>query len=207
MFDRLGLSKEISQIIAYSAGLIGLILVLALVGPWLLTSDRQPAPPRPAPPPRVEPAPAPQPTQIERIRTALAPEISAGSITVDPFGKWIAIRIGNLIAFDSGQATVLPQFVPVGQRIAQIVEKEKGPVQIVGHTDNQALSASSQFKDNQELSVARAKAVANLLQKALTDPSRLSVEGHGASEPIGDNGTPEGRAKNRRVEILITRSD
>lgn len=206
MFERLGLSKEISQIIAYSVGLVGLIVVLALLGPWLLTSDRQPAPPRPAPPPRVEPAP-PQPTQLERIRTALAPEISAGSITVDPFGKWIAIRIGNLITFDSGQATVLPQFVPVGQRVAQIVEKEKGPVQIIGHTDNQALSASSQFKDNQELSVARAKAVASLLQNALSDPSRISVEGHGANEPIGDNATPEGRAKNRRVEILITRAD
>ena len=162
---------------------------------------RLPAPP---PPPVVTPA---QLTQLQRIRAALAPEIAAGSVTVDPAGKWIAIRVGNLILFNSGQAAVLPQFNPVADRIAQIVEKEVGPLQIVGHTDNQPLTPLNPFKNNQQLSLERAKSVAALIQPKLSDQSRLVLDGKGPDEPIADNKTSDGRSRNRRVEVLVTRVD
>lgn len=209
MFDDTQVRSKVAQIALYSAMLVAGLVALAFLLPWLLSLFEAPPKPVPAPVVRVEtPAPPPPPKigQLERIRSALAPEISAGSITVDPFGGWVAIRVGNLITFDSGQANVLPGFVPVGRRIAEIVEKERGPVRIVGHTDNQALAGGGAFKDNDALSVARARAVSTLLQGALTDGSRVAVEGRGSNEPIGDNATPEGRAKNRRVEILITRA-
>lgn len=207
MFDDTQVRSKVLQIGLYSAVLVAVLVGLAFLLPWLFSLFEAPPKPLPAPVARIEtPAPAPKIGQLERIRAALAPEISAGSITVDPFGGWIAIRVGNLITFDSGQANVLSGFVPVGRRIAEIVEKEKGPVRIVGHTDNQALAGGGTFKDNDALSVARAKAVATLLQGALTDASRITIEGRGSNEAIGDNATAEGRAKNRRVEILITRA-
>jgi type VI secretion system protein ImpK len=159
-----------------------------------------------APPPKVEATPA-QLTQLQRIRAALAPEIQAGAISVDPAGAWIAIRVGNLILFNSGEAKVLPQFLPVAKRIGEIIEKEPGPLRIVGHTDNVALNAANRFQSNFNLSVERAKAVAALVQPLLTQPDRLAVDGKGPDNPIASNATAEGRAKNRRVEVLVTRTD
>lgn len=157
---------------------------------------RLPSPPPPPPPPT---------PQIQRICDALKPEIDAGTISCVPQGQWIAIRVGNIILFESGKADVLPQFIPVAKRIAILLEKEAGPVKIVGHTDNQPLSPVNPFKDNQQLSVARAKAVAAIIRPALSQPDRISLEGHGPDEPIADNKTDAGKARNRRVEILVTR--
>ena len=160
----------------------------------------------PSPPLVIAPSPAQQ-TQLQRIRAALAPEIAAGSISVEPVGKWIAVRIGNLILFKSGQADVLPQFLPVANSIAQMIDKETGPVQIIGHTDNQPLSPLNRFKNNQQLSLERAKSVAALVQPKLADPARITLDGRGPDEPIADNKTEDGRARNRRVEVLIARLD
>lgn len=189
------------QIGLYSAAIIAVLALLALLIPFLLPAPKpaQPVAAQPAP------APAPRPSQLDRIRAALAEEIKAGSISVDPFGSWIAIRVGNLITFASGQATALPGFVPVARRIAGVIDSEKGPVRIVGHTDDQAVTAGGPFRDNQALSVARAEAVAALIRPALREGGRLAVDGRGSSEAIADNASIEGRARNRRVEILITR--
>lgn len=195
--------SKIAQIGLYSVGIIVVLVALAFLLPLLLPEPKRPPPP-------VQPpvaAPAPRPTQLERIRSALADEIKAGSVTVDPFGSWIAIRVGNLITFASGQATALPGFVAVARRIASVIETEKGPVRIVGHTDDQALAPGGSFRDNNALSVARAQAVEALIRPALSDAGRLAVDGRGSSEPIADNTSIEGRARNRRVEILITKAE
>jgi type VI secretion system protein ImpK len=160
----------------------------------------------PAPPPKITPSEQ-QLTQVQRIRAALAPEIAAGAVTVDPDGEWIAIRVGNLILFKSGEATVMPDFLPVAQRIGQMLEHEVGPLEIVGHTDNVPLGRTNRFKSNFQLSVERAKAVAALIAPLLSKPDRIKVEGKGADEPIASNATAAGRAKNRRVEILVTKAE
>ena len=75
---------------------------------------------------------------------------------------------------------------------------------IAGHTDNQKLAKGAKFADNQQLSLARAQAVMNYLVRNGMDPSKLSVVGYGDTKPIADNATPEGRAKNRRVELVVS---
>jgi len=80
-------------------------------------------------------------------------------------------------------------------------------VQIVGHTDSVPLSGRGRFKNNQELSVARAQSVADMIVPALSSPDRVTVVGRGEDDPIADNASAEGRAENRRVEILIQRED
>jgi type VI secretion system protein ImpK len=146
-------------------------------------------------------------TQLERIRGALAEDIAAGGLAVEPVGENIVVQVNNLLLFASGKADVRPEFEPVAARIASALDKEPGPIHVIGHTDNVKPKASSPFKSNFDLSVARAKAVEKVLAPKLTDAGRISVEGKGEDEPIADNKTPDGRAKNRRVEVMIPRAE
>lgn len=162
------------------------------------------------PPPPDPPAPPPPDpgvlTQLQRIRAALAPEILAEKVAVEQTSTSIIIRIGNLALFQSGQAKVIESFTPIAKRISETLEKEPGKIRIDGYSDNVPIKTVT-FPSNWELSEARAKAVAALLKTGLTDPARLEVTGKGAENPVASNDTPEGRAKNRRVEISIPRAD
>ncbi|AGT11473.1 type VI secretion system protein TssL, long form [Paracoccus aminophilus] len=143
--------------------------------------------------------------QLERIRTALANEIEAGMVSVEPKGDYIALRVGNLQLFDLGKTQVKEGFEPMAARITQILNQEGGPVLIQGYTDNLPLSGRGQFKDNYQLSQARAKAVEAVLAKTIDDATRITVEGKGEEDPVADNTTEEGRAQNRRVEVMLAR--
>ncbi len=146
-------------------------------------------------------------TQIERVRAALASEIESGGLTVDTKGDFIVVEVNNLVLFQSGRADVKPEFDPIAARIATALEPEPGPIKVVGHTDNVKPRKSSAFKSNYDLSVARAKAVEKVIASKIGDPSRIAVEGKGEDEPIADNATPEGRARNRRVDLMIPREE
>jgi type VI secretion system protein ImpK len=157
-----------------------------------------PPPPPPPPPDRI--------TQLQRIRNALGAEKLACAMTADQTASFIVIRVCDLVLFESGRATVLDAFKPVAARVAATLDKEPKHIKIVGHTDNTPIS-TVRFPSNFELSVERAKAVAAVLKQGLTDPGRIDIEGKGPDAPIASNATPEGRAKNRRVEIFIERSE
>ncbi|WP_274627916.1 type VI secretion system protein TssL, long form [Arvimicrobium flavum] len=146
-------------------------------------------------------------TQLERIRAALAPEIAAGGLDVVGKGDFIVVEINNLLLFASGRAEVKDEFAPIADRIAAALEPEPGPIRIIGHTDIVKPKRSSAFKSNYDLSVARAKSVAAVIEPKISDPSRLAVEGRGEDDPVADNATPEGRAKNRRVDLMIPREE
>lgn len=152
-------------------------------------------------------APEPKTPQIDRIRAALADERDAGQLKIDTRGDFILIEVNNLVLFASGKADVKPEFTELATSIAAALDAEPGPVRIVGHTDNDPVSARSPFKDNFDLSVARARAVSTVMEGLLQDPARVVVEGKGEDEPIADNATREGKAENRRVEILIQQED
>lgn len=144
-------------------------------------------------------------TQLERINATLAPEIADGSVSVGTKGDFIFVRVGNLLLFDSGAARVKPEFATLAGRIAETLNGEQGPIKVLGFTDGIQPSGRGQFKTNLDLSVARAEGVAQVLRDQLFEDDRITVEGKGAADPIGDNGTREGRAANRRVEILVAR--
>ncbi|KIN75144.1 OmpA/MotB domain protein [Sulfitobacter noctilucae] len=150
---------------------------------------------------------APTSTQLERIRTALAPEIENGEVEVDRNTDWVFVRVGDVLQFGSGSATLTNDFSTLAASIGRTFDDEPGPVRVVGHTDSIPPSGRGQFKTNEDLSVARAQTVADIVQGVLIDPSRVVVEGKGAVDPIADNGTREGRARNRRVEIMIPRTE
>ena len=93
----------------------------------------------------------------------------------------------------------------LSRRITEVLHAESGPVLIEGHTDNVPLSGRGRFKDNYQLSKTRADVLAEVLRPLLADPTRITAEGRGEDDPVGDNTTPEGRAANRRVEIMLAR--
>ncbi|RRH97428.1 type VI secretion system protein TssL [Mesorhizobium tamadayense] len=156
-----------------------------------------------APPPPV----VPTTTQIDRIRAALAKEIAGGGLTVGTKGNFIVVEVNNQLLFAPGQAELKPEFQPIAADIATALNAEPGPIRIVGHTDNVKPKKSSRFKSNFDLSVARAKAVQTMMAKELKEPSRITVDGKGEDEPIADNATPDGRAKNRRVDVMIPKEE
>jgi chemotaxis protein MotB len=109
------------------------------------------------------------------------------------------------VFFDSGDATLKPAASHLVDKIAGIVRDERThPVVVEGHTDSQPISGSH-YPSNWELSGARAGAVVRDFAANGVLTRRMSLAGFGSQEPIGSNSTPEGREKNRRVEIVLSR--
>ncbi|WP_281857578.1 type VI secretion system protein TssL, long form [Litoreibacter halocynthiae] len=149
----------------------------------------------------------PASSQLENIREKLKAQINDGSVAVDTKGDFIFVRVNNLVLFGSGSADVKAEFSVIAADVAKALDDEPGPVRVVGYTDNIPMSGRGRFKTNQELSEARAKSVGGVLGDALSAPGRLQIEGKGEVDPIADNATKDGRAQNRRVEIMIQREE
>ncbi|TLP62597.1 type VI secretion system protein TssL [Parasedimentitalea maritima] len=164
-------------------------------GPVAELERRAPPPPPPPPPPTVE-------DQIAKVSGFLEPEISEGIVEVFQKGNTLIIRVAGSGMFGSGSDKLAADFVPRIDRLALALNEEKGKLIVVGHSDNVPIR-SSRFPSNMHLSLARAKSVMAGMAAVLTDPSRLSAEGRADKEQLEDNGTREGRARNRRIEILL----
>jgi type VI secretion system protein ImpK len=108
--------------------------------------------------------------------------------------------------FRSGSDKLEPGREALFARIGAAIETERGAVRVEGHADTDRL-ASVTFPDNFALSKARADEAAKILRGQLTDPARVSTEGFGDSQPIAPNSSANGKALNRRVEIVIPRAE
>jgi type VI secretion system protein ImpK len=153
----------------------------------------------PAPP--VEPTPS-APGILDRLNAFLAPEVAAGKVTVLGTNFAPIVRINNLGLFGSGSAVVESSAIPLLQKIGSALANETGAVTVTGFTDNQPI-ATLQFPSNFDLSQARAATAASILSQTMGDASRITAKGMGDADPVADNGTAQGRAQNRRIEILL----
>jgi len=137
-----------------------------------------------------------------RLRQFLEPEIQERLVEVlDEADRSTVVLLGDGL-FDPGQVVVKPRYEAVLQRVAQALNQVPGRVLINGYTDNIPIR-SVRFPSNWHLSQARAEAVAGMIQRAIDAPQRLRSEGRGDADPVAPNTTPEGRARNRRVEIVL----
>ena len=150
--------------------------------------------------------PAPAGNQASRLKAFLAPEIQQGLVVVTEDASTVRVRttVGQL--FKSGSDQLETGKAGLFQRIGKAVDTEAGPVTVEGHSDSDRISSLS-FPDNMALSGARANAVAGIMAGALREPSRITAQAFGDSQPIASNDTAEGKAKNRRVEIVLQRQD
>lgn len=151
-------------------------------------------------------ATAPASAQAQRVQGFLADEIARELVVVeqDPNSLRVRTTVGTL--FRSGSDELAPGRAALFERIATAAERENGSIGIEGHADSDPLSSLT-FPDNVSLSSARAERVAAIFRSRLSDPARVSAKGFGATQPIADNATAEGKALNRRVEIVIPRSE
>ena len=125
------------------------------------------------------------------------------SVVIRTIPEGIVISLKDVGFFDSGSAEIRGDAMGMLQRIATSLPP--GRVRVEGHTDNVAIH-TAQFRSNWELSTARASAIAQvLLEKSLVNPASLSIAGYGEFHPIASNATEEGRAANRRVDIVLLR--
>ena len=152
-------------------------------------------------------APIPSKPVAPRLSTFLKPEIDAGLVVVRDLADRSIITIQGDGLFASGSADVDSRDLPLLNRIGQELARIPGSVRVTGHTDNQPIR-SIRYPSNWQLSSDRAMSVREILA-TYVQPQRLRSEGLADSQPEGDNATPAGRARNRRVEItlLVSQAD
>jgi chemotaxis protein MotB len=153
--------------------------------------------------------------EVERLRqgkalldAGLSSEISADEVTVGFDERGLVVRVLDRVLFDSGKAQLRPEAGQVLGKVAHILTDElvTQPISVEGHTDNIPIARSS-WKDNWELSLARARAVlTTLVNDYGVQPNRVVAAGYGEYRPITTNETDDGRQQNRRVEIVVSPS-
>ncbi len=147
--------------------------------------------------------------QAELIKDQLKDEIDQGLVSVEVKGFKTIIRINEKGSFTSASAALQPGFDQVMDKITLSVAKSTGKIVVAGHTDNIPIKTSA-YRSNWELSSSRAVSVAQLMleqNQVYIDPSRLLIEGHADSTALVPNDTPQNRAINRRVEIILIQDD
>lgn len=139
---------------------------------------------------------------VLNLRSFLKPEIDAGLMVVqDEADRSVVILKGDGV-FSSASTVVRELYEPVIDRIAQAMNNVSGKLLVVGYSDNVPIR-SARFASNYELSLERAQAVQKQLQNTLSKPERVKAIGRGEINPAVPNNTPENRARNRRVEIIL----
>lgn len=171
-----------------------------------------------APDPALEPAdeePIPDEQETERlvrqqkmrgmandIIQVLAPLVQDGSVSVTQSVQGIAIEINASVLFSPGHAQLAESSMQTLRAVAAVVQGHEHEIHVEGHTDNMPIH-TLHFPSNWELSTARASSVVRLFIENGVNPYRLTALGYGENRQVASNETPEGRARNRRVTIMI----
>ena len=140
----------------------------------------------------------------EKIEESLGENFMSDQVDVSFDANCVVLSLNGAFLFDSGKADLKTEAKPILNKIGKILNRyADNTVEIEGHTDSVPLNGG-RYENNDVLSSYRALAVFNYLKdNASIDPSIMKHSGRGEYMPIADNSTPEGRAKNRRVEIKI----
>lgn len=140
---------------------------------------------------------------LEYLNRELKAEIAAGKLQVHMEGRGLVVSLAEAAFFPSGEATLLPATYDSLDKIAAVIRDLPNPVRLEGHTDSVPIH-NSRFRSNWELSAARGIAMLELLTTRCKIPvSRLAVAGYADNVPLAPNDTEQGRARNRRVDIVV----
>jgi chemotaxis protein MotB len=142
----------------------------------------------------------------EEMLEKMKNEISQGQVTISELKGKLTVNMVDAILFDSGKAEVKPQGLAVLQKVTDILKNIKDKaIRIEGHTDNAKITGAlaRKYPTNWELSAARAINVTRYLQQQGINPTALLAVAYGEYHPVAGNDTEEGKAKNRRIEIIL----
>lgn len=132
----------------------------------------------------------------------MGPLVKEGKVRMTQSRRGVSIEINANVLFAPGRAELQPESLEVLRAVAATLKNEPFKLEITGHTDNVPIR-SALFASNWELSAVRATSVVRLLAENGIAPDRLYAIGREASQPVAPNDTAEGRARNRRGEIMI----
>ena len=195
-------AKQVSEAVreALEGGKFGGV-VSGLLGRTLNAKAKQAKPEAPPPPPAQ--GSGDLAGSLASLTKDLQPEIQAGKVKVDLQARGLVISLREAAFFPSGDDTLLPTADSSLEKIAAALQKLPNAVRLEGHTDAIPIH-TPRFRSNWELSAARAIAMLELLISRFQIPSaRLCIAGYAETVPVESNDTPEGRAHNRRVDIVI----
>ncbi|MFW5451433.1 MAG: flagellar motor protein MotB [Methylophagaceae bacterium] len=144
--------------------------------------------------------------EVEKFKEALEGEIAEGLISIESELSRIVIRIREKGSFQSGDAKLNRNFVPILDKIRDVLLKTDGKIAVAGHTDNIPIN-TPRYRSNWELSTSRATSVVHELLKTAEMPTdRFVLEGYAETQPLAPNDNAFNRAQNRRVEIIVLKS-
>jgi chemotaxis protein MotB len=144
---------------------------------------------------------------IAALNNVISDNKLIGIVRVSETNNGIHITIGDPALFDTGKDEIKTIILPVLEQIVEVINTGNENVRVEGHTDNVPIH-NDRFKDNWELSIARAMSVIRYIRdQQVIDPRRLRPVGCGEFHPVASNDTQDGRALNRRVEIFIEMGD
>jgi len=138
----------------------------------------------------------------QELVTSLGDLVKTGQVRVTESGLGLAIEINASVLFESARADLMPQAVPVLASLAETLAPLPNDIQVEGHTDNTPIT-STRFPSNWELSASRAGSVVRLFNVMGVASIRLVAVGYADTRNIAPNDTLEGRARNRRVTVMI----
>ena len=138
----------------------------------------------------------------DSIESAMSDLVDAGMIDVRRDKRWIEVEIKSSILFPSGSAELSAQSEPVLRKLAEKLRPLDNIIHVEGFTDNIPIR-NFEFLSNWELSASRAASVVHLFTRLGVDPQRMAAIGYGEFRPLASNATAEGRARNRRVVLVI----
>jgi chemotaxis protein MotB len=142
--------------------------------------------------------------RYQQLRTDLAAEVQMGLVELERKDNRITLRLASQGSFVSGSADLQQGFETLLSRVGNSLAKSQGPVRVEGHTDNVPVAFSQRFNSNWDLSAARSAAVADFfVKRANLTQENITVAGFADTRPIDTNNTAEGRARNRRIEVII----
>ncbi|HEY8102348.1 MAG TPA: flagellar motor protein MotD [Burkholderiaceae bacterium] len=136
------------------------------------------------------------------ILKALAPLVNQGKVRVTQSSRGISVEINASVLFAPGEAKLTSESGQALNAVAAILKDDPHVIQVEGHTDSIPINTSV-FPSNWELSSVRASSVVRLFIADGIPEARLTAVGHGPKFPVASNDTPEGRQRNRRVEVMI----
>jgi len=150
-----------------------------------------------------DPAVADARKKAKELEEKLKDQIKDGLLEVKTIDDQVVIRILDKGSFPSASSRVGPEFRDTLVKIAEALDKLEGPIIVAGHTDDIPIQ-TLEFPSNWVLSAARAAAVAHTMtMDGIISPERIEIRAHADNRPITSNETAEGRAQNRRVEIIV----
>jgi chemotaxis protein MotB len=140
---------------------------------------------------------------LQQLNLDLRKEIAEGKIEVRLEARGLVVSLKQAAFFPSGEDTVAAETYPSIQKLAAVIKKLPNPVRLEGHTDAIPIH-NSRFRSNWELSAARSIAMLEIFDARFGVPRlQMAISGYADSKPVASNEAEEGRAQNRRVDILI----